>query len=94
MAELEDENAAGLQVLRGLRDQFGVEFVAFFAAVERNSGSWSRTSRIRESFSLRPTYGGLLTMRSNGRECATSTAKPCLVGARHAVPVPQRFEQI
>ena len=34
VAELEDEDAAGLEMRGGLRDENGVEFVAFFAAVE------------------------------------------------------------
>jgi hypothetical protein len=34
VAEFEDEDAAGLEVRGGLRDEIGVEFVAFFAAVE------------------------------------------------------------
>ncbi len=34
MAEFEDEEAAGLEVRDGLHDEIGVEFVAFFAAVE------------------------------------------------------------
>ena len=36
MAEFEDEDAAWLKVRGGLRDEIGVEFVAFFAAVERD----------------------------------------------------------
>jgi len=36
VAEFEDEDAAGLEVRRSLRDEIGVEFVAFFAAVERD----------------------------------------------------------
>jgi len=34
VAEFEDEDAAWLEVRGGLRDEIGVEFVAFFAAVE------------------------------------------------------------
>jgi hypothetical protein len=36
VAEFEDEDAAGLKMRGGLRDEIGVEFVAFFAAVERD----------------------------------------------------------
>jgi hypothetical protein len=38
VAEFEDENAAGLQVPGGLRDQVSVKFVAFFAAEKSNRG--------------------------------------------------------
>ena len=34
VAEFEDEDATGLEVRGGLRDEIGVELVAFFAAVE------------------------------------------------------------
>jgi len=34
VAEFQDENAAGLEMRGGLRDEIGVEFVAFFAAVK------------------------------------------------------------
>jgi len=34
VSEFEDEDAAGPEVRGGLRDEIGVEFVAFFAAVE------------------------------------------------------------
>jgi hypothetical protein len=34
VAEFEDEDAAGLEMGGGLGDETGVEFVAFFAAVE------------------------------------------------------------
>ena len=34
VAEFEDEDATGLEMRGGLRDEIGVEFVAFFAAVE------------------------------------------------------------
>ena len=36
--ELEDQEAARLEEARGLGNEIGVEFVAFFAAVERGSG--------------------------------------------------------
>jgi len=36
MAEFEDENAAGFEMRSGLRDEIGVEFVTFLAAVESN----------------------------------------------------------
>ncbi len=36
VAEFEDEDSAGLQLGASLRDELGVEFVAFFAAVERD----------------------------------------------------------
>ena len=35
VAEFEDEYATGIEMRGGLRDEIGVEFVAFFAAVER-----------------------------------------------------------
>lgn len=38
MAEFEDEEAAGFEMRGGLRDEIGVEFVAFFAAVKCNFG--------------------------------------------------------
>ena len=38
VAEFEDEDAAGIEVRGGLRDEVGVEFVAFFAAKERDFG--------------------------------------------------------
>lgn len=38
MAEFEDQDAIGFQVRGGLRDQVGVKFVPFFAAVEREFG--------------------------------------------------------
>ena len=34
MAEFEDDYAAGIEMRGGLGDEIGVEFVAFFAAVE------------------------------------------------------------
>ncbi len=34
MTEFQDEDAAGLKIGSGLGDEIGVEFVAFFAAVE------------------------------------------------------------
>ena len=52
VAEFEDEDAAGLQMLRGLRDQFGVEFVAFFAAVEGKSPVRGRGLRALENLFL------------------------------------------
>jgi len=36
VAEFEDQNAAGHQLMRRLHDEAGVDFVAFFAAVERD----------------------------------------------------------
>ncbi len=36
MAEFENEYAAGLEVRGGLDDEIAIEFVAFFAAVERD----------------------------------------------------------
>src|SRR5207302_6211224 len=36
VAEFEDEDAAGLEMCGGLCDEIGVQFVAFFAAVESN----------------------------------------------------------
>ena len=38
VAEFQHEDAARFQVLRGLRDQVGVEFVAFFASEEGGVG--------------------------------------------------------
>ena len=38
VAEFEDEQAAGFEVAGGLEDELGVEFVAFFTAVEGGGG--------------------------------------------------------
>jgi len=38
VAEFEDQNAAGFEMCSRLRDQVGVEFVAFFAAEKSNGG--------------------------------------------------------
>jgi len=38
VAEFEDQDAAGLEMGGGLREEVGVEFVAFFAAEESDCG--------------------------------------------------------
>ena len=62
VAEFEDEEASGFEMASGFGDEFGVKFVAFFAAEEgggaardrglRWEGSWIPCGRCREGWRL------------------------------------------
>ena len=54
VAEFEDQDAAGLEMLGGLGDEVGVEFVAFFAAEERGRGFVVADFARERCASLRP----------------------------------------